>query len=221
MVILNQALFEIAESITYCVKPKKSNQCLFDDCRNQPCKSWSYYVDYIDELVNQQTNVTIIFMNGIHEARYSVNILSPDITIVGESQKATVQGFFAIYFVNNIQVTIKSITFENTYISVSPSESLEIHVQFESVNLTYSTVHAYIEVNADLLMQFTLCKFYNGTSLFGDMKVNFSDCELVNNSMILAGAALQISGVSKISNALRSAITCYFVPLCYREPFHL
>ena len=45
------------------------------------------------------------------------------------------------------------------------------------------------------------------------MKVNFSDCELVNNSMILAGAALQISGVSKISNALRSAITCYFCPI--------
>ena len=172
MVMLNQALFEIAESITYCVRPKESSQCLFDDCHNQPCKSWSYYAHYIDELINQQTNITIIFMNGIHEAWYPVNIVSPAITIVGESQKATVQGSnsFAINFENNIQVTIKSITFENIYISVSPSKPLGIiHVQFESVNLIYSTLFAYIEGNADLLMKFILCKFYNGASLFGDI----------------------------------------------------
>ena len=145
-------------------------QCLFDDCHNQPCKSWSYYADYIDELINQQTNVTIIFR--IHEAWYPVNINSLAITIMGESQKATVQGSnsFAISFENNIQVTIKSITFENIHISVSPSKPLGIiHVQFESVNLIYSTLFAYIEGNADLLMKFILCKFYNGASLFGDI----------------------------------------------------
>ena len=217
MVNLHLALSENVESIIYCVKPNESGQCLYDGC-DQWCASWEYYIYYIDQLINQQTNVTIIFMNGNHEARYSVDILSPAITMMGESQKVKIQGYYsAIQFVNNIQVTIENLTFDSMNIYVSPTwdeyEQLEIHFQIESVNMTYSTVFAYIDYNVNLLMRFTLCKFYHGNSIFGTMKVNFTDCELVNNTMTLAGVALQISGVSKVSNAVISAITCYFCPI--------
>ena len=218
MVMLNLALLETTEGIICCVKPNESSMCLYDGCRNQQCATWEYYVEYADNF-NQQPTVTMIFMNGIHEAMYSLKILSSDITMIGESQKVIIRGYYsAILFVNNIQVTIKNLTFDNTYIFVSPTweeyETLETHFQFESVNLIYCSLSAYIEgVNVELLMRFTGCKFYNGNSLFGDMKVNFTDCELVNNTMTLAGVALHISGVSKVSNAVTSAITCYFCPI--------
>ena len=222
MVNLSLALLDTTDRIIYCVIPNESSLCLYDDCHNQQCATWEYYVEYLDQPNQQPADVTIIFMNGIHEAKYSVKISSQNITMMGagESQNIVIQGYYsAIFFVNNIHVTIKNLTFDNTYISVSPTwkgyEPLETHFQFESVNMIYSTLKAYIEgVIVDLFMHFTRCNFYHGTSLFGDMKVNFTDCELVNNTMTLAGTALRISGVSKVSNsALTSAITCYFCPI--------
>ena len=195
MATLSLALFRNAESITYCVKPNESSQCLFNGCHNQPCKTWGYYVKYIEELTNQYTNVTMIFINGIHKAKYSfpIKIKSSAFTMMGESQKVTIQNLYSdIYFINNIQVMIKNLTFDKTYFSVSPTEPIEIiYVQFESVNLTYSEVDAYIEVYAKLQMRFTSCNFYDGSSVFGTVDVNFTDCELVNYTLTLAGAPLQ------------------------------
>lgn len=113
--------------------------------------------------------------------------------MMGESQKVTIQNQYSdIYFINNIQVMIKNLTFDKTYFSVSPTEPIEIiYVQFESVNLTYSEVDAYIEVYAKLQMRFTSCNFYDGSSVFGTVDVNFTDCELVNYTLTLAGAPLQ------------------------------
>ena len=156
-------------------------------------------------------------MNGNHKADKGIEFTLPTITMFGESQKASIQ-YSAIYFVNNNQVTVKNLTFDNSTFLVSPSwneyNPLVIHILFESVKLYYNEVSAYIEgANVDLSMQFTGCKFHNGTLLFGAMKVNFTDCELVNNIMTLGGVPLRISGVSEIRNAQTSAITCYFCPI--------
>ena len=213
ILFINLALSKVDEGVTYCVRPTENTACQYHACHNQLCASWEYYVEDIDHVINQQTNVTIIFMNGQYETEYLVQLTLPTVTMMGESKKAKIQ-HSTINLVNNNQATITNLTFESTYVYVSPTNPLEIRVLFESVYLHYSEVFAYIEeVDADLFMQFTGCKFYNGTLLFGAMKVHFTDCELVNNTITAGGVPLRISGVSEIRSAWTSAITCYFCPI--------
>ncbi len=59
--------------VTFCVKPNSTATCAEDHC--QHCESLQYYFENVDTTINQEKNVTIIFMDGSHTVNFSSTIV--------------------------------------------------------------------------------------------------------------------------------------------------
>ena len=73
-------------SQTYCVKPNDTIQCLDNEC--QQCETLQYYLDHVDTLINNQANITLVFMSGSHTANIhgTIAITVPMLSMTGITQ---------------------------------------------------------------------------------------------------------------------------------------
>ena len=104
-----------SEGVIYYVKPSQSSRC---PNSSQQCETLQYYLENIDTTLNQQTNVTMIFLTGNHTVvvNFTVDaifIIVPMIRMIGEHEGITVLyntgPFFPVYFISNVNTVV----FEN------------------------------------------------------------------------------------------------------------
>ena len=87
-----------AKGVTFCVKPTENSSCLSDrDC--QRCETLQHYFDNVEETINQNDNVTLAFMSGMHHI--CMNVVS--ITVKAEVTK----------MIANYNVTVKDVCCRN------------------------------------------------------------------------------------------------------------
>ena len=81
----------LGDRVTYCVRSAANNNCPDSDgC--QKCEVLQYYFDNVHTTINQQTNVTLIFMPGIHTVCNGslFRITVPVMKMVGKDRNVTV-----------------------------------------------------------------------------------------------------------------------------------
>ena len=66
------------EGVIYYVKPFQHTP-LTTNCPGQPCETLQYYLKNVNTTINQQKNVTMIFMNGNHTANFTQVIITAPI----------------------------------------------------------------------------------------------------------------------------------------------
>ena len=210
-------LIVYGEEITYCVKPMQNFTCIDQSC--QQCELLEYYLENINETINQHRNVTIIFMNGHHQLYQSLLITSLSVRMAGESQDVTVQGQQSmIHFRNGIRVNLQTLVLKDIDIKVdvSASQPGPSVFQFVSIKLYSSTVMAKVPVNTTARFEYIGCTLHNGrlsiisaNNTVRSTNVTIKDSKLVNNSISLAKCNTKISGLSEFTNAQTSAISSY------------
>ena len=92
-------LISTGQGVIYCVKPNSTATCSYED-HCQQCQTLQYYIDNMDTTINQQNNVTMIFMDGTHTTNFTLayyQVSVPTLTMKGKSQ-------------NNVSVIIKGTT---------------------------------------------------------------------------------------------------------------
>ena len=100
---------DLDEGVTYYVKPSQSSQC---PCR--PCETMQYYCDNVNTTLNQQKNITMIFLTGNHAIYSNLDIITvtvPVIRMIGESEGVRVQSvnFQLFDFLNNTMVVFQNL----------------------------------------------------------------------------------------------------------------
>ena len=68
-----------SEGVIYYVKPSQSSQC---PNSSQLCETLQYYLENVDTTLNQQTNVTMIFLTGNHTVVVNSMNANPIIFII-------------------------------------------------------------------------------------------------------------------------------------------
>ena len=83
-------LISSGEGVTYCVKPTPTGSCLSHDC--QQCETLQYYFDSVDKTINQQNNVTLLFVTGSHMVyiNRTVTIRAQSVSMAGINNAAII-----------------------------------------------------------------------------------------------------------------------------------
>ena len=80
------------EGVVYCVIPTESSSCRNHTC--QKCETLQYYINSVNNTINRQDNVTLVFMPGTHIATtYGDNdftVSAAAVKVVGSSHNVTV-----------------------------------------------------------------------------------------------------------------------------------
>ena len=80
------------KGVTYYVKPSQSSP----DCPGQPCETFQYYLDNVNTTLNQEKNVTMIFLTGNHTVKptigkYHFKVTVPIIRMIGSGEESDVK----------------------------------------------------------------------------------------------------------------------------------
>ena len=86
-------LISSGEGVTFCVKLTESGSCLDRGC--QKCETLQYYLDNVDETINQYDNVTLVLKSGTHNVCLSdylgtAPIRATVMKMAGENRNVTV-----------------------------------------------------------------------------------------------------------------------------------
>ena len=215
---LLQDIFLIpATGIVYYVKPSPPASA---KCLGQPCETLQYYFENVRTAINQQNNVTMIFMDGTHNIIQltvpNVIIQVPVINMIGVSQGVILNGsnqngamwlnfnnFTEIYLRNIVMIKWEMIVqnLDTSLMSrfmMSSIKLYESHVPISSTNTNF---------------KFGLCEFQDGIlSIDADREtVIMENCTLTRNSLSVQYSNVVFSGVSQLTGADQSsAISSYF-----------
>ena len=126
------------EGVTYYVKPSQSSQC-----PGQPCETLQYYLsDNVNTTLNQQKNITMIFLTGNHTVNSTdadCIITVPVIRLIGESSEdvavlyAGANAVSQLIFSNNTLLVFKNLKLIMWFIEIQ--ESKQTNFQMSSVVL--------------------------------------------------------------------------------------
>ena len=207
---LLQDIFPVipATGIVYYVMPTSPNTT---NCPGQPCQTLQYYFENVDTAVNNQKNVTMIFMSGTHTTSVGfVFITVPIINMTGEGQ-----GVLLNTSSNGDMVEISSLSFDS-FTEVSLSNIVTINWEFMIMNadtpltsrFMMSSVKmygsGYIELLTDANFRFDSCEFYGTTwsTSMDRVSVTMENCTLTRN--YLQYGIVDASGVSQLTDTNQS-----------------
>ena len=222
------------EGVTYCVKPNSTAECIGDDC--QRCETFQYYCDNVDTIINQNKNVTMIFMSGTHTLYLSEEtIKSPTVYLIGRGQNVTVtvvcpditcsntdNRWFLDFISDSVSIESLHITGNGFLSIIGASQAMIKNCLFQSSSVVVDTMNA-VEVrvedsaflNTDLFLLETkvmlkTCKFQDinqkGVYIVATIAI-LEDCHLQNSFIkIEVDSQLVIRGGSKLDACTANVI---------------
>ena len=113
----------LGEEVIYCVRPTGTNIDCSNDDRCQKCDVLQYYFDNVDSTINQQINVTLLFMSGVHtvcsSSKSNFEIEVPVVRMIGDQNTTVTRckcddfGNYCKLELRSLNVTIQNIKFKN------------------------------------------------------------------------------------------------------------
>ena len=197
-----------SEGILYYVKPSPTTKC-----PHQHCETLQYYLENVDTAINQQKNVTMVFMNGTHTTNIiRVVIQVPVIKMRGESHKVILNGSSEygatwLNFPNFTEVCIADLVMVQWALivqSVNSSRFEMLSVKLYQSQLTISSTHTNF--------MFSACEFHNGLVSIdtAGSNITMADCKMISNSIGIQNSTVILSGVSAFTANQKSAISSYY-----------
>ena len=223
--ILLQGIFLApATGIVYYVKPTSPNTT---NCTGLPCYTLQYYFENVNKTINNQKNVTMIFMSGTHATSINVSITAPVINMTGESQGVVLN--------SSSSNDVKILQFNSfTEISLSNIEIIgsnwNFRIQKVNTPITSRFTMSSIKLNGldssiclftDANIRFNSCEFYGvlwETLPNMGMNVTMEDCIL--NSSYLQYGDVDASGVSQVKGTNQSLAMNTNVPISQASYMH-
>ena len=206
-----------ATGIVYYVKPSSSDTA---KCPGQPCHTLQYLFENVRTAINQQKNVTMIFMDGTHAVQLTVSIILhvPVINMTGVSQGVVLNGSnqhgsgvtwlnfnsFTEVYIRNIMMAKWGLIVQNfdtiqmSRFTMSSIKLYESHLTISSTNTSF---------------RFGSCEFQDGIlSIDIDREsVIMENCTLTRNSLSVQYSNVVLLGVSQLTGTNQSsAISSYF-----------
>ena len=215
--ILLQDIFLIipATGVVYYVKPSSP---VTTKCPGQPCQTLQYYFEHVGTMINQQENVTMIFVDGMHAVQLTVPIIinvpvlnmtgeSPDGVILNGSNRyngATYLNFnrFTEVYLSNALMIKWAINVQN---NLRMSRFIMSSVKLNQSQLTISTANA--------SFKFDFCEFQDGELSMdvGGANIIMENCKLATNSLSMQYSNVIFSGTSLFTSTRQSsAVSSYF-----------
>ena len=205
-----------ATGIVYYVKPTNTTKC-----PGQPCQTLQYYFENVNTVINNQKNVTMIFMSGTHSVHLQLDQVSisvvPVINMEGESQGVILNGSsvedrsMTLLFLGSAEVYLSNISMAQWTLIVTTDASSRF--------VTMSLVHLHQSqlllsaINTNTSFKFDSCEFHD-SSLYIDVdiaSVVMENCKLARYSISVRGSNVVFSGISQFTGTNQSsAISSYF-----------
>ena len=139
--------------VTYYVKPSQSTEC-----PGQPCETLNYYLKNVKTTINQEKNLTMIFLNGNHSLYFEILTANPPIKtavirMIGANNNVlikalSVSGYSLEYhmsFVNNNDVSLQNLVVIDFKVVVTSNQPKSI-LHMSSLKILNFTLDISIEV---------------------------------------------------------------------------
>ena len=158
------------EGVTYCVKPNASSSCLSQGC--QKCETFQYILDNVNETINQQDNVTLLFMSGTHlvcgsEKLDQVSIKVPVLRMIGIGQNVTVTSSIQHCVHNSYSYGLLFITCQNIIVE-------QLIFSYCNMELKPSPVERNVERKMSLFLK--SCVFQNSSIVIFNLNETVENC---------------------------------------------
>ena len=232
-------LNQTSSHTTYCVKPNASIQCVYQAAYCQQCETLQYYIDNVDTVINDQDNVTLVFMPGSHTASIcgTVAITVPSLGVKGNAENTTVSVMCdcgTIWNCDFIFTDIQHSTIENIIVteSFTPTfsdiKSLELYdivflnttILFESVekaafaNCTFQGIESGILLSSAENVTFRKVQFYDivviGFTILYGRGILLNDILMHNSRLIIQSSTVTLGGNSQFINRIGNVATSFF-----------
>ena len=148
--------------VTYCVKPTLNSTCFERNC--QQCEILQHYLTKVSMTnINQQKNVSIIFLTGTHSGDCStidhiqqkpVQFTTQEIMMIGESQDVVIR-CMKVEFYQNVDVHLERLVMVNWKLHVIPLFYPKLQILSVSVHLSYIELCGMIYAHAHTSVQNT------------------------------------------------------------------
>ena len=176
-----------AIGIVYYVKPTSPNTT---NCTGLPCHSLQYYFENVNKVINNQKNVTMIFMSGTHATPIeSVTITAPVINMTGESQGVVLNSSSSgsISFDSFTEVSLSNIMINKSW-SIIKAQNANTPLMLSSFTMSSVAIYGDVHVNIAASSRFDSCKFYGVAwdihVRMDRMNVTMENCTLVSNYLV-------------------------------------
>lgn len=213
LLLLNYLRVTPSTGVVYYVRPSITTQC-----PSQPCETLQYYFDNVHTTINQQHNVTMIFLPGTHtvtNVSVVVNVLIVEMK-GADNQNVTVNGstnhgLVWINFVNVSSLRLMNLAIKRCLVIVQMAKTATSS-QFEMTSLKLYQSPLKIS-SARARLKFDGSEFHCGlVSIYTSQSlVTITDCKSFSNPINVQNSTLEILGVSLFTVSNRtSAITVYY-----------
>ena len=208
--LLAQDIFLMpATGIVYYVKSTSPNTT---NCTGQPCQTLQYYFDNVNTTINNQKNVTMIFMDGNHHVVLEyVEVTVPVMSMKGESQGVFLDcGFMRLNFNNFTEVDLSNIMIELSELVVLNTNTLQTSRFSMSSVTSYQSQLLISTINTSF--RFDSCEFQDSFLSIdvGKASVSIENCTLTESPLSAQYSNVVFSGISHLTGTKSSAIFSYF-----------
>ena len=210
--LLQGVLLIPATGILYYVKPSPATT----KCPGEPCDTLQHYFENVHTAINQQKNVTMIFMDGTHAVHFTVSIVItvPVVNMTGVSHNTILNGSSSmsgatwLNFNSFTEVYLSDLVMARwamTVLNTNTSRFMMLSIILYQSQLTISTTNT--------SFRFDSCEFYDEElSIDVDRaSVTMENCKLTRNSLSVQHSTVVLSGISQLTDTNQSsAISSYF-----------
>ena len=225
------------DGVTYCVKESATSRCFDRDC--QRCETLQYYFDNVNATINQESNVTMIFMSGTHTVYFSdsdSNITVPILNMKGEDKDTIIKSIYntnatvdSLSYIKSTTLRMEGLQILNWLLLVDHAARVELK---QCTFLDYSAVQtdhtAEVLINECVFQglyssaqiinatEATLkrCKFQGafvtGVELLDNTKVTFEGCQASNSKINMWNSTVVFEGESTFTDCFAGYIITSF-----------
>ena len=191
------------QGVTYCIKPNATATCRAEDhCQQVECHIVQYYFDNVDKTINQEKDVTMIFLEGTHTVTDTVVLSAPTLSMIGKGQVVRV-----VYNCCNC-----SLLFSNTDVSIQNLNIMQLQ-QLSGIDSTLENCSCYFAFwnTAAVLENFYA---YKASIAINSSSVSIrGKCEFAGSTAIAIASGLSsitVSGNVTFTNNTGILVLLYF-----------
>ena len=219
--------------VTYYVKPSQSTEC-----PGQPCETLSYYMKNVNTTINQEKNLTMIFLNGNHSLYFEIRTANPTIKtavirMIGENNNVSIKALsvsgysgleYCMSFLNNNDVSLQNlvvIDFKIVVTSNQPKSTLHMS-SLKILNFILDIgIEVYMEtteldnvyINLEALSVIKECKYRNvSIQMSSSIRLEIENCNFSNTPFfIYKTVTVIVSGTTIFADTFQSpAISSFY-----------
>ena len=208
--LIQDILLIPATGIVYYVKPSPDHPA---KCPGEPCETLQYLFENVDTTINNQANVTMIFMSGTHTIHLNevVEFIPPVLNMKGaESQGVVLNG-------SSLSAEATRLLFIDSEVYLS-NISMVQWLFILDTNLTMSSVQLYrcqlLFSTSHTNFEFDSCEFHDSflsIDVDSGASIAVENCKLARSSVSVLSSNVVFSGVSQFTGTNQSsAISSFF-----------